>query len=846
MRKTLTIGFILLASLFSKGQRLSGLPLFDNHTTQDYRSVPQNWGLVQDDRGKVFVANNAGLLTYDGNKWKLHDESFDNAVKCIQRIGDSLVIGSLNNLGTVASDSSGLLHLNSFNHLIPDSLQGYGEVRQVLNWDNRLVFRSDAQTMIFNGNHVDFLAPDNEVKQVLTYRKNLYLFLDEVGLKRYENGNLMPIPGGQQFIDNRPLITILVKDKHYLLTEQGDLIHYVLNKFGYEIRSEKLETALKKLTKGKTILDAYQIDESTLSVCVDGEGLMVIKDLSFVECQLTHDDGLIDEIVEGQWLAEDGSLWLALSDGIARVYLDYPVRTYDQRNGLEGTVEALEHFGEDLYAATNAGIYRREKGSKEFSEFAPLQSWDLTSANTTGGEKLIVATNNEIQEIKADGSMEVILPCYPWMVQSSSWDRDQVYVGLDPGATAVRWNGEGWNLSQEDYQMEEQINSVTEGLDKRLWFGTRSKRLFSTAPLRWFDDSVSYTEIIEHQSDSGYMDGPVTTALFNGELILGTTEGIRNPNLDYAIDTSFSIGNLSPHVHRLITDKSKKRLWAALYRDGGFWEVGYFDQSKQWNWRLFNPIAQDMIHAFEEDEDKRIWLGGPAGVFEVDLVADFQFDQTFNTTLRKVTLGEDSVIHFGNWQLPGGRFTNAQPEHTIPIFDYQQNGISFEYGALSFGIDEDITYSYWLEGNDQHWSKWTEEHKKEYTNLPPGDYIFKVKAKNIFETESKVAEYRFTILKPWFETTTYYISQTGFFLLLILLTFVLSRSGKADNVASIIAFITIITIFEYLIMTVEPIFQEFTGEIPVFNLLMNVLLAMSLVPLELFIKRTLKRYRHEK
>ena len=158
-----------------------------------------------------------------------------------------------------------------------------------------------------------------------------------------------------------------------------------------------------------------------------------------------------------------------------------------------------------------------------------------------------------------------------------------------------------------------------------------------------------------------------------------------------------------------------------------------------------------------------------------------------------------------------------------------------------------MTYSYWLEGDDESWSKWSPEHKKEYTNLPPGEYVFKVKAKNIFETESEIAEYRFVINKPWFETTWYYAGQTGFFLALVLLTFFLSRSGRSDNLASVIAFITIITVFEYLIMTIEPIFQEYTGEIPIFNLFMNVLLAMSLVPLEIFIKKALaKRRKNDK
>ncbi|MFB6258890.1 MAG: hypothetical protein ABEH38_09365, partial [Flavobacteriales bacterium] len=60
---------------------------------------------------------------------------------------------------------------------------------------------------------------------------------------------------------------------------------------------------------------------------------------------------------------------------------------------------------------------------------------------------------------------------------------------------------------------------------------------------------------------------------------------------------------------------------------------------------------------------------------------------------------------------------------------------------------------------------------KKYYNLPVGDYTFKVKAKNVFDKESEVAKYRFTILPPWYRTWTAYGSYTvagiGFVWLLV-------------------------------------------------------------------------------
>ena len=42
-------------------------------------------------------------------------------------------------------------------------------------------------------------------------------------------------------------------------------------------------------------------------------------------------------------------------------------------------------------------------------------------------------------------------------------------------------------------------------------------------------------------------------------------------------------------------------------------------------------------------------------------------------------------------------------------------------------------------------------------NLEPGNYVFMVKAKNVFGTLSTVAKYEFNIVPPWYRTTLAYI-----------------------------------------------------------------------------------------
>ncbi|NBC03933.1 MAG: response regulator, partial [Bacteroidetes bacterium] len=61
-------------------------------------------------------------------------------------------------------------------------------------------------------------------------------------------------------------------------------------------------------------------------------------------------------------------------------------------------------------------------------------------------------------------------------------------------------------------------------------------------------------------------------------------------------------------------------------------------------------------------------------------------------------------------------------------------------------------FQFYLDGFDEDWSAWTQETQKDYTNIPEGDYTFRLRAKNIYGTESSEATFGFAVLPPWYRT----------------------------------------------------------------------------------------------
>ena len=99
---------------------------------------------------------------------------------------------------------------------------------------------------------------------------------------------------------------------------------------------------------------------------------------------------------------------------------------------------------------------------------------------------------------------------------------------------------------------------------------------------------------------------------------------------------------------------------------------------------------------------------------------------------------------------------NSIDETKKIVLPYNLNSMEFVFSSLHFSNPEKNQYKYILEGFDEKWqySKGNERRFASYTNVPPGDYIFKVYGSNsigIWTDEPK--EISVVINKPWYLTT---------------------------------------------------------------------------------------------
>ncbi|WP_457654747.1 sensor histidine kinase [Rhodocaloribacter sp.] len=138
--------------------------------------------------------------------------------------------------------------------------------------------------------------------------------------------------------------------------------------------------------------------------------------------------------------------------------------------------------------------------------------------------------------------------------------------------------------------------------------------------------------------------------------------------------------------------------------------------------------------------------------------------EDFKLFNESVPVGPDSPLH-----------APLSETKTITL-RHDQNEVTFDYVALHFANSKKNTYAYRLEGYDPDWVAAGTQRSATYTNLPPGDYTFRVKAANADGVWNEAGvSVGLVVTPPWWRTWWAYV---GYVLMLGGLVYGVDRTQR--------------------------------------------------------------------
>jgi len=137
-------------------------------------------------------------------------------------------------------------------------------------------------------------------------------------------------------------------------------------------------------------------------------------------------------------------------------------------------------------------------------------------------------------------------------------------------------------------------------------------------------------------------------------------------------------------------------------------------------------------------DDHNVIFGVENGFVHYDPSVIKNYNYSFRAYLRKMrSFNPDSVY-----------FSTKGEDNEIEL-NYSNNDLEFIFSANDFENPDQVMYSTYMQGYDADWSDWQPRTSRDFTNLNEGDYIFRVKAKNIYGKVTEEIRIGFSVLPPF-------------------------------------------------------------------------------------------------
>ncbi len=775
------ISFICLGQILEA--QISGLT-FKNITIADGLSESIVLDIVQDSLGFMWIASPEALNRFDGSDFKIFPKSFDHITKQnVFRIGKMQVFGT--DLWLITK--GGKLELFDLERETFTTMEHFGEsgipippVRSILVEDENKIWIGTENEGLFLVNRdleiVRQFDQDAVPMNKLISNKINQIFKDSI-----KNIWILTDQGINKIVDNSIKTYLAGIHTNLMLEDFSSRLYFGTQKNGIYISDQKHErfTQLSGMTKSidfppdLTVTSMHFDLELRLWIGSYGDGIYIMDNHKY---EVTHylpkrnlGNTLTNKDILSIYSDENQGIWIG-TDGGGISFFDEKTTNLkvlldaDLPEGIPIEQITAITTGRDStvwYGTSGSGFVKYQPYTKKAKAFSLKnsnndpdfpdkiralmtdKSGDIWIATEDNGTYIIDGKNDELKKrFKSDS--EIVNNWLPDnSLNSFLVENDSVIWAASLSGLLLIHKQKGLlekfaNGSADEIISLARVNQSTLAVG----FNKSGLALFNTETEEFTPLAVDF---IRENLDQVEIN---SLYYINDWLWAGTTgKGLMAINLKTGKTKLFSqkdglpsdlIYGILPEDSRKIWMSSNRGLFRLEYKkengDLKIDEVNFYNQKSGF---LDNEFKSGSLH---KDDLGNLYFGGIRGVNY------FKPDQLPDNNLIKVVITEARIE---NLPVNSGKsisyLRNLQLSH-------RQNSIAFNYTALNLMSQENINYSYMLEGYDAHWIDGGTRKYAAYTNLESGEYVFKVRLTNNPLNEETMATLGISIATPYWKT----------------------------------------------------------------------------------------------
>lgn len=543
-----------------------------------------------------------------------------------------------------------------------------------------------------------------------------------------------------------------------------------------------------------SVVDIVLLKTEILIVSNDGKLFKLFNSNGVFVSEEFDVKNLPNDIVVRELSVNEKNLYIStLNSGLLKVSLDglYPklINNYNYKSGLNSNsvntcfidregVLWVGTYGAGLASKANNyfSFYFRDKFEpKEYSYFSVNDDFIYTSS-----ESQIFKFRKHDFKILDVYSDQNKLPvdkiiCFIFTDDSS------LFVGFEEKGLYVKKNGGQFfkKIELSSDRLSDNVTCIKEIADK-VWIGTLNG-VFKLDKVTYGISSYNLYSGLSHNNVGNIFN--VQDSIYVGTKSAFLTKFVDNQIEDIQLSKNLNLVNIN-----MIDANDKGELWLSSYDNGIFhiksdtivqytvndglfsnYCYGIVVDSKNNTWVSHNggiSRFNTLYNSFEVYDDKNglnvkflksaicdweneLWFGSDNGIIKYDSKEEFRNLIPPITTINSIVINDSVFEITDNISLPYGQYE-----------------VVIENKGLSLRKSKEVTYSYFLEGYEQDWSKNLSSNFVKYPKLSDGDYMYYVKSYNSDGVEGNMVQFNLQIRPPFWK-------KSWFFILIIILVFVI-------------------------------------------------------------------------
>ena len=348
MRVAAIIFLILFGRLYSQD-----LPPIRNFTPADYGAENQNWSISQGSDKRICIANNRGLLVYNGSSWTLNPSPNNTIMRSVKAIGDRVYSGFYMDFGYWERDVYGILRYTSLTKRLNVDMVPDEEFWTILEIDDYIIFQSLDRIYAYN--------PSDEAVRVIEAKTAFTKGFEVDGIlyfQRIGHGVFKVENGAEVLVSNHPIL--LEQEVINLFGTQEGLLVLTSDSGFFKLSPEGLiswEIPANGSLLASRIYSALQVKTGGFVIGTISRGVLHLDADGNLVRQYDQLNGLDNNTVLALFEDRDGNIWLGLDNGVSYINPESPFTLFVDKKGEVGSVYAVRSHKGFLYLGSNQGLF---------------------------------------------------------------------------------------------------------------------------------------------------------------------------------------------------------------------------------------------------------------------------------------------------------------------------------------------------------------------------------------------------------------------------------------------------------------------------------------------------------